>query len=414
MTTAQQLVRLLRTALDSEAPIRIQAWDGSVAGPAGAPLVQLRSRAVLRRLLWEPNELGVAQAYVTGALEVPGGAAELDAGLRALWRHARATGTPRPKLSAARRLWLAVSAVRLGALGPRPPAPRTQARVAGTVHSRDRDRAVIGHHYDLSNAFYALLLDPSMAYSSAYYDRPGLSLAQAQQAKLDLICRKLELKPDQRLLDVGCGWGSLSLHAAEHFGARVLGVTISERQHEFITRRIAERDLADQVTVRLQDYREIREEPFDAVSSIEMGEHVGEANYPTYLDVLFGHLRPDGTLLLQQMSRQADAAPGGGAFIENYIAPDMHMRPVEQTVELLESAGFAILEVEPMREHYVRTVADWLANFEDHYDDVVELVGEEVARVWRLYLVGGGLSFAEARMGVEQILAARPAACHGG
>ena len=204
--------------------------------------------------------------------------------------------------------------------------------MAGTVHSRDRDRAVIGHHYDLSNAFYALILDPSMAYSSAYYDRPEMSLAQAQQAKLDLICRKLELKPDQRLLDVGCGWGSLSLHAAEHFGARVLGVTISERQQEFINRRIAERDLGDRVEVRLQDYRELREQPFDAVGSIEMGEHVGEENYPAYLDVLFGQLRPDGRLLLQQMSRRADAAPGGGAFIENYIAPDMHMRPVGQTI----------------------------------------------------------------------------------
>jgi len=187
-------------------------------------------------------------------------------------------------------------------------------------------------------------------------------------------------------------------------------VTISERQHEFVTRQIAEQRLADRVEVRLQDYRELREAPFDAVSSIEMGEHVGEANYPSYLQVLFGHLRPGGRLLLQQMSRPADAAPGGGAFIENYIAPDMHMRPVEQTIGQLETAGLEILDVQPMREHYVRTVADWLTNFEANYDAAIAMVGEEIARVWRLYLIGGGLSFAEGRMGVDQLLAMRPPA----
>ncbi|MDQ1741719.1 MAG: cyclopropane-fatty-acyl-phospholipid synthase, partial [Pseudonocardiales bacterium] len=258
------------------------------------------------------------------------------------------------------------------------------------------------------NEFYSLILDDSMAYSSAYYADPAATLPQAQRAKLDLICRKLGLRPGMRLLDVGCGWGSLSLHAAEHFGVRVLGVTLSAQQHDFIGKRIAERNLGDRVEVRVQDYRELREPAFDAVSSIEMGEHVGEHNYPVYAGILFDQLRPGGRLLLQQMSRRADAAPGGGPFIENYIAPDMHMRPLNDTLGFLERAGFEIREVQALREHYVRTVADWLATFEEHYRDAVAMVGEEVARVWRLYLVGGGLSFSEGRMGVEQVLAVRP------
>ncbi|HEU5269894.1 MAG TPA: cyclopropane-fatty-acyl-phospholipid synthase family protein [Jatrophihabitans sp.] len=409
MTTAERLTVLLSGVLGGRPPVRIQAWDGSVAGPADAPTVQLRSRRVLRRLLWQPNELGVAQAYVAGELAVPGGADRLAEGLVALWQHARANRLGRVELSAAGRLRAAVIAARLGAFGPRPPAPAAQARPAGAVHGRDRDRAVIAHHYDLSNAFYRLILDPSMAYSCAYYVEPGMRLAQAQQAKLDLICRKLRLRPGTRLLDVGCGWGSLCLHAAERYGASVLGVTISRQQYEFVSRRIAERGLADRVTVRLQDYRDLPAEEFDAVSSIEMGEHVGQQNYPRYLKVLFDALRPGGRLLLQQMSRRADAAPGGGPFIEHYIAPDMHMRPVEQTAGELTAAGFRICDIHPMGEHYAQTVEDWLANFEAHYADVVGLVGEQVARVWRLYLVGGGLSFAEGRMGVEQLLAERPA-----
>ncbi|HET6209736.1 MAG TPA: cyclopropane-fatty-acyl-phospholipid synthase family protein [Jatrophihabitans sp.] len=407
---ASRLATLLQSLLGAELPVRIQAWDGSAAGPLDAPVLRLTSRRALRRLLWQPDELGIAQAYITGELDVPGGAAELADGLRRVWKHARdrqagpISLTPKQKLSAA------LLAVRLGALGRRPTVPSSQAKLTGTLHTRARDRAAIAHHYDLSNEFYALILDPSMAYSSAYYDQPDRTLAQAQQAKLDLICRKLGLAPGMRLLDVGCGWGSLSLHAAEHYGVRVLGVTISGQQHEFVSKRIAERDLGDRVEVRVQDYRELAEPAFDAVSSIEMGEHVGEHNYPTYAATLFGQLRPTGRLLLQQMSRRSDSAPGGGAFIESYIAPDMHMRPVSETLGFLERAGFEIRDVQALREHYVRTVQDWLDTFEARYADAVAMVGEELARVWRLYLVGGGLSFEEGRMGVDQILAVRPSA----
>ena len=411
-TVAGKLAALLAPQLGGELPVRIRAWDGSEAGPPGAPVLHLTGRQALRRLLWQPDELGLAQAYITGEIDVPGGAGELAAGLRAVWQHARraevGTGKPVARLTGRQKLAAAGLAARLGAVGRRPAAPAAQARLTGGLHSRARDRAAIAHHYDLSNEFYSLILDDSMAYSSGYYADPGATLPQAQQAKLDLICRKLGLRPGMRLLDVGCGWGSLSLHAAEHFGVRVLGVTLSARQHDFVSKRIAERNLGDRVEVRVQDYRELREPAFDAVSSIEMGEHVGEHNYPTYAGILFGQLRPGGRLLLQQMSRRADAAPGGGPFIENYIAPDMHMRPLSDTLGFLERAGFEIRDVQALREHYVRTVADWLTTFEEHYRDAVAMVGEEVARVWRLYLVGGGLSFEEGRMGVEQVLAVRP------
>ena len=415
-SVAARLAGLLGPQFAAGLPVRIQAWDGSEAGPAGAPVLRLTSRRALRRLLWQPDELGLAQAYITGEIDVPGGAPELVAGLRAVWQQARAGGATRAggaagaanRLTGRQKLAAGLLAVRLGAIGRRPPAPASQARLTGGLHSRARDRAAIAHHYDLSNEFYSLVLDESMAYSSAYYPTPDAPLARAQQAKLDLICRKLALRPGLRLLDVGCGWGSLSLHAAEHFGVRVLGVTLSAQQHDFISKRIAERNLGDRVEVRVQDYRELREQPFDAVSSIEMGEHVGEHNYPTYAGTLFGHLRPGGRLVLQQMSRRADAAPGGGPFIENYIAPDMHMRPVSDTLGFLERAGFEIRHVQALREHYVRTVADWSETFEEHYREAVAMVGEEVARVWRLYLVGGALSFEEGRMGVEQILAVRP------
>jgi cyclopropane-fatty-acyl-phospholipid synthase len=371
----------------------------------------IRSRRALRRLLWAPGELGLARAYVSGDLDVEGDLAE---GFRRAWAVGRARPASGGRLSAGGRLRAAVTAARLGALGPPPAAPRSEARLSGRLHTRRRDRAAIAHHYDLSNDFYALLLDDTMAYSSAYFTDPTMPLVDAQRAKLDLICRKLDLKPGMRLLDVGCGWGSLILHAAEHYGVHATGITLSAQQRDHIAKRIADRGLQDRVEVRLQDYRELGEtgETFDAVSSIEMGEHVGEEQYPIYAGILFAALRPTGRLLLQQMSRHHGTAPGGGAFIESYIAPDMHMRPMSQTIAHLERAGFELRDVEGMREHYVRTVQCWIDALEQRWTDFVDVVGDEVARVWRLYLVGGMLSFDEGRMGVDQFLAVRPAA-HG-
>jgi cyclopropane-fatty-acyl-phospholipid synthase len=404
VTAADRLAALVRAAAGIELPVRVRAWDGSESGPVGGPVLIIRKRRALRRLLWAPGEMGLARAYVTGDIDVDG---DLADGFRRAWAMAARFPAPtgwRGKPSAI------LAAARLGAVGLPPKPPVSEARLSGRLHTRRRDRAAIAHHYDLSNDFYRLLLDEHMAYSSAYYTHDGQSLHDAQTAKLELVCRKLELKRDQRLLDVGCGWGSMILYAARNHGVQATGITLSAEQRDFVNARIAEQGLTGRVEVRLQHYREFDDPPasFDAVSSIEMGEHVGEQHYPAYVDVMHRALKPGGHLLLQQMSRSADAAPGGGPFIESYIAPDMHMRPLWQTVRYLQGGGFEIREVEAMREQYVRTVDHWLETFEERYAEFVVLQGEEVARVWRLYLVGGGLAFEQGRMGVDQILSRKP------
>ena len=410
---AQRLAEAARPFIGGDLPVRLQVWDGSVTGPADAPLVVLRSPDALRRLLWHPGELGAAQAYVTGDLDVPTQDGwDLDSALTHAFAVGRARGLDGVRRSPAALVTALRTAAGLGVLGAPAKLPASQARVRGRLHSAIRDRRAISHHYDLSNEFYAAILDPAMAYSCGYHESPDTPLEDAQRAKLDLVCRKLGLEPGMRMLDVGCGWGSLSLHAAEHFGAQVTGVTIAAEQKKLIDARIAERALEDRVEIRLQDYREVPERAhFDAVGSLEMGEHVGEANYPTYVRVLHRAVRPGGRVLVQQMSRTGQH-PGGGPFIESFIAPDMHMRPVGETVAHLERAGLEVRDVHGLREHYVLTVAGWLERFEANVPRLTELVGEEVVRVWRLYLVGGSMAFRDGRMGVDQILAVRPGAAH--
>ncbi|WP_230193748.1 SAM-dependent methyltransferase, partial [Streptomyces coriariae] len=297
----------------------------------------------------------------------------------------------------------------LGAVGPRPAPPAAQARLRGGLHSRARDRAAISHHYDLSNDFYRLLLGEPMAYSCGYWadEDPDRTPAEAQYAKLELVCRKLAVVPGARLLDIGCGWGSLTLYAAERHKAQVTAVTLAHEQAAYVRRKVRERGLEHRVEVVCQDYRDIDGGAYDAVATIEMGEHVGDAEYPAFAAALRRLVRPRGRVLVQQMSRGRNA-PGGGPFIEAYIAPDMHMRPLGETVTLLEGAGLEVRSAESLREHYVRTVAAWHRTLEDRWADVVRLVGAETARVWRLYLVGGALAFEQGRMGVDQILCVRP------
>ncbi|WP_209648633.1 class I SAM-dependent methyltransferase [Kibdelosporangium banguiense] len=397
---APELAGLMERLLGAKLPVGVRAWDGSRAGNPDGPCVVLNSRRALRHVLWEPGELGLARAYVTGDLDVDGDLAE---GLSRFWRLGRKV---RPKPGD----WLDIVrlAAKLGVIGLRPRPPVAEARLNGKLHTRGRDRAAIAHHYDLSNAFYKLLLDPHMAYSCAYWtsDDPAYRLVDAQTDKLDLICRKLDLQPGMRLLDVGCGWGSLLIHAAANYGVHATGITLSEQQRDHVQARVAEAELTGKVDVRLQDYRELTAKPFDAVASIEMGEHVGEENYPAYASTLFRLLKPEGRLVLQQMSRGA-VAPGGGAFIETYIAPDMTMRPIGSTLNHLAGAGFEIRDVQAMREHYVWTCRAWASTLEERWQDAVALVGPEQARVWRLYLAGGALAFAENRMGVDQIVAVR-------
>jgi cyclopropane-fatty-acyl-phospholipid synthase len=399
----------LTDLLGDPLPIGLRAWDGSQVGPLDAPIVVLRSPRALRRLAWSPGELGLARAYISGDLDVEG---DLGDGLRRIWTLIRTRGavhlTP---LNAAR---LARRVLTLGVLGGPPQVPAGEARLRGRQHSKRRDRAVIAHHYDLSNEFYELILDPQMAYSCAYWtaETESADLETAQRAKLDLICRKLGLAPGMRLLDVGCGWAGLSIHAARHHGVHVTGVTLSQEQLAFGQAKVTALGLDDLVELRLQDYRDVPGDGiYDAVSTVEMGEHVGATNYPMFASTLHRLVKPGGRVLVQQMSRHG-VAPGGGAFIERYIAPDMHMRPVGETVDLLETAGLEVRDVQAMRENYTRTIRAWAQTLEDRFDSAVALVGIETARIWRLYLVGSAMAFEEGRMGVDQIVAVRPDAIH--
>jgi len=253
-----------------------------------------------------------------------------------------------------------------------------------------------------------------MAYSCGYWTQeagPHYGLVDAQRDKLDLVCRKLDLKPGMRLLDVGCGWASLLIHAATHYGVTAVGVTLSAQQRELGVARVSALGLDDRIEIRLQDYRAVPDQPFDAIASIEMGEHVGQDNYPVYAAQLRRLLLPHGRLLLQQMSRGAaggNTAPGGGAFMESYVAPDMFMRPLGSTLNFLEGAGLEVVDVHSLREHYVWTVRPWLATLQDNEAEAIRLVGSEQYRVWLLYLAGAALAFEENRMGVHQMLMVRP------
>jgi cyclopropane-fatty-acyl-phospholipid synthase len=430
---AQVIASLLTEHAGLDLPVGLRAWDGSEAGPPGTPVVVIRSAQALRRILWRPGELGLARAYISGDLDVEG---DLTEGLRLVLNATRPKAAParpattRPVLTqttaalaripAAQTVQNALAwtpavlaaaraAARLKVLGPPPPRPSSEIRVRGRLHSRARDQAVIAGHYDVPAAFYQLILDPNMAYSCAYYPdgQPEVTLAGAQRAKLEMICRKLALEPGQKLLDMGCGWGSLTVHAARDHHSQVTAVTLSGEQGGYVRQRVRGLGLADRAEVRIQDYRDADGGPYDAIASVEMGEHVGAANYPRFCAELHRLLRPGGRLLIQQMSR-GSRAPGGGPFIESYIAADMTMRPVGETVRLIEQAGFEVIGVQAMREHYVRTIRAWLANFEKNLPAIHDILSEEQIRVWRLYLAGGALAFEEGRMGVDQILAVRP------
>jgi cyclopropane-fatty-acyl-phospholipid synthase len=403
---AQVIASLLTEHAGLDLPVRLRAWDGSEAGPAGTPVVVIRSAQALRRILWRPGELGLARAYISGDLDVEG---DLTDGLRLVLNATRLKAAQNVLAWTPAVLATARAVLRLKVLGPPPPPPSSEIRVRGRLHSRARDQAVIAGHYDVPPAFYQLILDPNMAYSCACYPdgQPEVTLAGAQRAKLEMICRKLALEPGQKLLDMGCGWGSLTVHAARDHHAQVTAVTLSGEQGGYVRERVRGLGLGDRAEVRIQDYRDAGGGPYDAIASVEMGEHVGAANYPRFCAELYRLVRPGGRLLIQQMSR-GSRAPGGGPFIESYIAADMTMRPVGETVRLIEQAGFEVIGVEAMREHYVRTIRAWLDNFEKNLPAIQDILSEEQIRVWRLYLAGGALAFEEGRMGVDQILAVRP------
>jgi cyclopropane-fatty-acyl-phospholipid synthase len=412
MAVADIVEPLVRASLGDGLPVRVDYWDGSSSGPADAPLhARFRSRRALRRLVWAPNELGFARAYVSGDIAIEG---DLLAALGALDRLADPESGPGVHVDRATRRAIARAALRLGVLGPPPRPPAEEARLRGRRHSASRDSDAVGHHYDVGNDFYRLVLGPSMVYSCAYFEQapsPTYTLEQAQQAKLDLVARKLGLTPGMRVLDVGCGWGAFVRHAAREYGCTAVGVTLSREQAAWARRRVEDDGLADRVEIRVQDYRGVADGPFDAIASIGMAEHVGQDLLPAYAARLFGLLRPEGRLLNHAIARRPGPRDEGGSstsFIDRYVFPDGELEPLATMVGAIEGAGFEVRDVESLREHYAQTLRAWVANLEAGWEQAVALAGPGRARVWRLYMAGSALGFEAHRLGVNQVLAVRP------
>ncbi|GAQ62049.1 class I SAM-dependent methyltransferase [Streptomyces scabiei] len=410
---ASRLKNLFEQLSGEPLPVRLRAWDGSTAGPPEAPALVVRNRRALRRLLWKPGELGLARAWVAGDLGVEGDLyAVLDLVAAHVWERdedARSTGRALrdPEARAAVRDLLKL----VGPAALVPPAPPREEVRARHRHTRRTDRRAVSHHYDVGNDFYEIVLGPSMVYSCAYWPAPDATLEAAQHDKLDLVCRKLALAPGMRLLDVGCGWGSLAVHAARGYGVHVVGVTLSQEQAAYARKRVADEGLTDRVEIRVQDYRDVVDGPYDAISSIGMAEHVGADRYLEYARDLYRLVAPGGRLLNHQISRrpqQDESAYSLDGFIDAYVFPDGELAPVGTTVTQLERAGFEVRDVESLREHYALTLRAWVARLEAGWARAVALAGPGRARVWRLYMAACALGFESNRLGVNQVLAVRP------
>ncbi|MEU5973996.1 cyclopropane-fatty-acyl-phospholipid synthase family protein [Streptomyces sp. NPDC047315] len=421
---AVRLTALAEDLLGRPFPVRLRAWDGSEAGPPGGPVLVVRQRRALRRLLWRPGELGLARAWVAGEIDVEGDLyTVLDHLTGVLWERADAAREADaaheadsrlrrlrdPRLRTAARGLLALG----GALPPPPPPPEEVGRRAGSSHTKRRDSQAISHHYDVGNDFYELVLGPSMVYSCAYWGDGARTLEDAQRAKLDLVARKLDLKEGDRLLDVGSGWGSMAIHAAREYGAQVTGVTLSREQAAYARKRVAEAGLTDRIEIRVQDYRDVRDGPYDAISSIGMAEHVGSVRYQEYASQLYSLLKTGGRLLNHQIARRPQADESTyevDEFIDRYVFPDGELSPLGATVAGVESAGFEVRDVESIREHYALTLRRWVANLEENWRQGVALTSPGRARVWRLYMAASALSFERNRIGVNQVLAVKTGA----
>ncbi|GAC1315366.1 MAG: cyclopropane-fatty-acyl-phospholipid synthase family protein [Acidimicrobiales bacterium] len=401
-TVALQLEPVLSGILGSPPALAIEFWDGSRLGPDAAPAtVRFRTPDALRRILYAPGELGFARAYVYSDIDVDG---DIHHALRVL-----ASSSPELAIGWRGTLDVIRAAVRLKVVGRPLPPPPEEARLQGRLHSVARDAEAISHHYDVSNEFYELFLGPSMTYSCARFTTAEATLEEAQAAKYELVCRKLGLTEGYRVLDVGCGWGGMVIHAAQHHGASAVGVTISREQFDIARKRVAQAGLADRVEIRLQDYREITDGPFDAISSIGMAEHVGRASLRAYFAALTALLRPKGRLLNHAISTPNGAAYDRRSFIARYVFPDGELPDVAEVVSGMQAQGLDVRDVEGLREHYALTLRRWSANLETGWEQACALVGERRARVWRLYLAGAAVSFEAAEIGIHQVLGVKVA-----
>lgn len=373
--------------------------------PGPCPSLLVRDPAAIACLLRAPGAVGLGRAWAAGLLDVEGSLTDV---LRL--RH----GPARVSVSLADRARLLTSAVRVAGVAALRPPPRAgiEARPRGARHSVARDGDAVRHHYDLSTGFFRAFLGPTMVYSCAYFESPEESLEQAQSRKLELICQKLRLRSGDRLLDVGCGWGSLILHAALNHGVRAVGVTLSPMQAGAARERIAAAGAKKLCEVRVADYREVVDGPFDAIASVGMYEHVGLGQLGAYARAIKRLMRPGGLFLNHGITRLSSEAPGRATFISQFVFPDGELHPLTAILRAMEQAGLEIRDVESLREHYTLTLRRWLENLEDQREVAIREAGEAHERVWRLYMSGAASAFEDGELSVFQTLAVRPGGPH--
>jgi cyclopropane-fatty-acyl-phospholipid synthase len=406
-----RLAELFERVMGRDSQVEFLAYDDSRAGPAGADItVNIKSPYAISYLVHAPGAIGLARAYVSGHLDVTGDM------YTALYRMQSAMG----ELTWADKRVLVqnilkdpvLRAAALKRLEPPPQEVRYERLplLAGLRHSKRRDAKAISHHYDVSNTFYEWVLGPSMAYTCACFPAEDATLEQAQFHKFDLVSRKIGLKPGMRLLDVGCGWGGMVMHAAREYGVKALGVTLSKQQAEWAQKAIAEAGLSELAEVRHLDYRDVTETDFDAVSSIGLTEHIGKGNLPAYFSFLYGKLRPGGRLLNHCITRPDDRVPAmkKDGFINRYVFPDGELEGPGHLISKMHDAGFEVRHEENLREHYAKTLTGWCRNLDDHWDEAVAEVGEGTSRVWRLYMAGSRLGFELNWIQLHQVLGVKP------
>ena len=404
ISIADAFDRLMKDGL----PFRFTAYDGSSAGPEDAAIhMRLLNERGLSYLMTAPGDLGFARAYVAGDLELdgthPGNPYVAMVALQSQLK---------VKMPPPAEMLQIIRSLGFGNLKPPPPPPeehlpKWRRALEGLRHSKNRDAVVIHHHYDVSNRFYELVLGPSMTYTCAVFPEEASTLETAQFEKYDLVARKLDLKPGERLLDLGCGWGGMVRHAARHYGVKVLGVTLSKQQAAWAQEAIKREGLEDLAEVRFLDYRDVTETDFDAISSIGLTEHIGVRNYDSYFGFVDSHLKTGGRFLNHCITRPDNRSTDTGAFIDRYVFPDGELTGVGRITTAIQDNGLEVRHVENLREHYALTLAAWSRNLEKHWDEARKEVSLGTAKVWGVYMAGSRLAFERNEIELHHVLAVK-------
>jgi len=423
----EQTCNLVERIFPSPREFSIRLWDQAVI-PADAQArfsLVLNHPGALRRVFTPPIELSAGEAYIYGDFDIDGDIFELYHLLDALLRH---------NFTAPEAASLVRDIQRLPNSGPERIVTRQPANLDGKLHSRERDLQAVRFHYNLGNEFYSLWLDRQMQYSCAYFPMGGEDLDTAQTKKIEHICRKLRLKPGERLLDIGCGWGGLAIAAAQNYGVRALGVTLSDKQASYAQEKVIRMGLGDQVLIEMRDYRDLEDESFDKIVSVGMFEHVGRTHLPEYFTQAYRLLKPGGLFLNHGIARRAIPADLGllkglegnqhpyrpvegyfeskvlglGSFSQRYIFPDGDLVPVSEANLIAEATGFELRDVENLREHYALTLRNWVHRLEAHHAEATKLVGEAAYRTWRLFMSINAVQFEDWQIAVNQSLMVKP------